>query len=124
MKRDLLGLQDSLKHKYYSSPALTPIIKGNIDIPPISIKRIRASRKKLKWKVNKEDIKSIKYFIVYSYSDNDIFNPKSAKQIVSITGLNYISLGKSHVNYKQKRYYRVSAVDKFGNEGVVSEEVN
>ncbi len=124
LNRDLLGLQDSLKHKYYSSPALTPIIKGNIDIPPVSIKRIRASRKKLKWKVKKGDSENIKYFVVYSYSENDGFDPESAKQIVSITGLNYISLGKSHKSSQQKRNYRASAIDKFGNEGIISKDVN
>ncbi len=121
LKRDILGLQDSLKHKYYSTPALTPVTNGNVDIPSISVNRVRASRKKLKWKVKKEDLNNIKYFVVYSYSQNEDFNPGSAKQIVSITGLNYIPLNKSEKNSRQKRYYRVSVVDKFGNESEISE---
>jgi hypothetical protein len=123
LKRDILGLQDSLKHKYYSTPALTPVTNGNIDIPSLSVSRIKANRKKLKWKVKKEDLNNIKYFVVYSYSQDEEFNPDLAEQIISTTGLNYMPLNKSPKSSRQKRYYRVSAVDKFGNEGEISEAV-
>ncbi len=123
LKRDLLGLQDSLKQKYYSSPALTPTINGNVSIPPLSVTRVKASRKRLKWKVRKEDMENIKFFVVYSYSRDEEFDANDTEQIFSITGNLTIPL---HVRNrsKQKIYFRVSAVDKYGNEGKISKEID
>jgi hypothetical protein len=59
--------------------------------------------------------------LVYSYSQDEEFNPDLAEQIISTTGLNYMPLNKSPKSSRQKRYYRVSVVDKFGNEGEISE---
>jgi len=69
-------------------------------------------------------LNNIKYFVVYSYSQDEEFKPTSSEQIISITGLNYMPLNKPAKSLRQKRYYRVSVVDKFGNEGVVNMEVN
>ncbi len=124
LKKDILGLQDTLKYKFYSTPTLTPIIKGNVDMPPIPIKKIRAGRKKLKWKVNKTDIKNIKYFVIYSYSQNGEFNPNVAEKIVSITGENTYVFSTPQKASGQTMNYRVSAVDKYGNEGEISKVVN
>ena len=123
LKQDLLGLQDSLRYKFYSTIALTPVVKGNVDIRPIGIKRVKASRKKLKWKVDKADEKNIKYFVVYSYPADEMFDPDNPKWIHTVTKAKHLVL-RNFTEDGVKRYYRVSAVDKFGNEGGISKAVD
>ncbi len=72
LNSDLLGLQDSLRYYLYSSPALTPVVKGNVDILPVKIAKVKAGRKKLKWKVEKDEAENIKYFVVYSYPKGEV----------------------------------------------------
>ena len=123
LKQDLLGLQDSLRYKYYSTIALTPVVKGNVDIRPLEIKKVRASRKKLKWKIDKNGGRNMKYFVVYSYSQDAVFDPADPQWIVTVTKAKHLNL-KNIAGGDAKRNYRVSAVDKFGNEGPVSKAVN
>jgi len=120
LKNDLLGLQDSLKYKYYSTPALTPAVKGNISIPPLRIEKIKAGRKKIKWKTDKTNADKIKFFVVYSYSPGEAFNADDAKQILSVTNAHFFTFTHTNKNKGQKNYYRVSAIDLYGNEGPVS----
>ena len=121
LKRDLLGLQDSLRYRYYLTPALTPVVKGGAGMPPVRIKRVKASRKKLKWKIDKKDAGNVKYFVVYFYRNGERFNPADAGQILTITGENILPLQKRK---SRKVFYRVSAVDKYGNEGDISRAVD
>jgi hypothetical protein len=123
LKQDLLGLQDSLRYKYYSTTALTPVVKGNVDIRPIEIKNIRASRKKLKWKMDKGGDGNMKYFVVYSYPKGEVFDPDDPQWILTVTKEKHLVF-KNLAKGGTKRYYRVSAVDKFGNEGRISKAVD
>ena len=118
LNNDLLGLQDSLKYKFYSTIALTPVVKGNLDIPPVRIEKIKASRKKLKWKTDKTNADNVKFFVVYSYSPDKVFDAGDTKQIFSVTNANYLIF--PHTGKDQKKFYRVSAIDLYGNEGPVS----
>ncbi len=121
LNSDLLGLQDSLRYIFYSTPALTPTVKGNVDIPPVRVVKVKAGRKKLRWKVDKRDAENIKCFVVYAYPKREEFDPDNTEFILTITGADHLMLtGRT----KNKLLYRVSAVDKFGNEGVVSKAVD
>ena len=121
LKNDLLGLQDSLKYRYYSSPAITPAVKSSVDIRSLRIKKVRATRKKLKWKIDKDDAKDVKYFVVYSYPAGEVFNPNDTQQILTVTGNNFLPIT---VSKRNRRFYRVSVIDKYGNEGDISKAVD
>jgi uncharacterized lipoprotein YddW (UPF0748 family) len=122
LKTDLYGLQDTLRNNFYSTIALTPPVKSTVTEEPLSIKRVKASRKKLKWKTDKEEKEKIKWFIIYSYPEGEEFNPYSGKQILAVTPPDANSF-LLFTKKGSKINYRISAVDKFGNEGDISKEV-
>jgi uncharacterized lipoprotein YddW (UPF0748 family) len=117
----LLGLQDSLTSHFYKHPALTPqATHGLAAAKTIPIKKITAGGRKLKWKVSQEHDNPTNKFVVYSYVPNEKFDTSSSAQIYAVTGSKKIKLKRKKRGAKQITYFRVAAIDQYGNEGTAS----
>ncbi|NPA37856.1 MAG: family 10 glycosylhydrolase [Chlorobi bacterium] len=123
LKNNLLGLQDSLRHNYYSTIALTPPLKNPEKNRDIRIKKIKTKGQKIRWSTDNADKENIKWFVIYSYPDDEEFNPYSAKQIIAVIP----STQYFYQDYNKpdgiKMNYRISVINKSGNEGTISKKV-
>lgn len=123
-KRDLMGFQDSLQQTLYKSPAIIPPMNWIDSTPPQSVKRIKKSGRKVKWKIHKavNEMDKAKQFIVYLNEVGSTFNPKTSANIYTISRTKEIEFEKRN---KKKRKYevRVAILDRTNNESTISKPV-
>lgn len=123
-KRELMGFQDSLKLNLYKKPALIPAMAWIDNTPPLAVKKIKGSGKKVKWKIHEaaKEMDKAKQFVVYINELGADFDPNSSSNILAVTREQELKFqGK---NKKRKKYeVRVSVLDRLHNESKLSKPV-
>lgn len=122
--RDLMGFQDSLQQTLYKSPAIIPPMNWIDSTPPLSVKKIKKSGRKVKWKIHEtiNEMDKAKQFIVYINEVGSTFNQKMSSNIYTISRTTEIQFSKR--NKKKKKYeVRVSVLDRTNNESMASKPV-
>ncbi|WP_430810214.1 MULTISPECIES: glycoside hydrolase family 10 protein [unclassified Carboxylicivirga] len=121
-KRDLMGLQDSLANRYYRAKALVPsstALEGTRN--EATITRLRAGRRKLKWRSDKDA--SVRKYIIYRYRPFDAFNIDDPSFIFDVVYDDRYKLPRESSGSRKVFLVRVAAVDAYNNEGPISEPV-
>ncbi len=121
--RDLSGFQDTLISNFYNTKALTPHIKTGSTTNHITISKLRASKRKIKWKVrgNNKDLNT--RYILYFYKAFDAFNPDNPKYIIDVCNQRSYKLPEKLSAHQQTYFVRVTALDSYNTEGDLSEPV-
>lgn len=121
-KRDLSGLQDSLKTNLYKTPATIPRMPWIDDVPPKSIISLKKRRKKIKWETEATNIEmdKPKQFIMYKNELGEKFDPENPDFIHAI--LTDKEFKFERINRKKKKYeIRISVLDRLHNESIYSQ---
>lgn len=123
LKRDLLGLQDSLIANYYHSKALV-LAKGDKALGSLhgSVEKLKAGRRKIKWKYTSADEAEPLRYIIYRYSALDAFNPDNPEFIFDISYQTKYKLPKKKGRHQKDYLVRVAVLGG-GGEGRISEPV-
>jgi len=121
--RELQGLQDSLQTNFYKSKAITPHIESNKTRNTITIKKIKAGGRKIKWKVNKVHKNTPTKYIIYMYKGLDAFNPDDPKYIRDICYQTNYKLPKKSTSLTENYIIRVAALNAYNTEGALSKPV-
>ncbi len=88
LKRDLLGFQDSLKTGYYKHEALAPEIKSKNQTQSQSLRKLKVSRKKIKWTIDNKSTAPCKYLIEISKDNKLIYNTITYNKKIAFPELN------------------------------------
>ncbi len=128
IKKNPLGIADSLKHSLFSTKALIPVIRNIDSIPPDIPEDIQILElyncSKLVWNqetiFNDAESKPF-YYIVYRFEEKSNIKKTNSKYIYSIQKDNELLLPKNR--RKRKYYYRISAVDRLHNESTATEYI-
>ncbi|PTN07684.1 glycoside hydrolase family 10 protein [Mangrovibacterium marinum] len=117
LKRNLLGLQDSLQNKLFATPALTPQMPWIDPATPQSPRKLKKRGRKLKWKkpsFNNPMDEAIRYIVYKTPAGKkpDLNDPRS---IYTITNEQHLKLDRR--KGKRRPYdFRVTALGKLNNE--------
>lgn len=115
LQNNLKGLLDKLKNEHYPTPALTPAIGWADSIAPSAPQALTCVRESrtvyLNWKTSTDnDTQNIPTYVVYA-SNRYPVDVAQAGNIVAA----YIK-GSNHNNPDTKKYFAVTAIDRYGNE--------
>jgi len=122
LNRNLLGLQDSLQHKLFATPALTPPMPWIDPIEPRTPINLKKSGRKLKWTkpAFKNEMDEAFRYIVYRTTAGQKPDFNDARSIYTITDQQQIKVGRG--KGKRHRYdFRVTAIGKLNNESKATE---
>jgi uncharacterized lipoprotein YddW (UPF0748 family) len=117
LKRNLLGLQDSLQQKLFATPALTPPMPWIDSTAPQSPQKLKKKGRKLKWEKPsfKNKMDEATRYIVYKTKAGKHPDFNDPRSIYTITDQQQIKIERS--KGKHQRYdFRVSAIGKLNNE--------
>jgi uncharacterized lipoprotein YddW (UPF0748 family) len=116
-KRDLIGLQDSLRLKIYKHQAIVPAMPWIDNTPPPEIERIKKSWGKIRWTKPevKDEMNKPKQFVVYLNKKGVQFDINNPEFLYEITREEKTKIER--INRKKKKYeVRVTALDRLNNE--------
>ena len=122
-KRDLQGLQDSLKTNYYKSKAITPHPQSGLIMNPIRIKKLQVKRGKIKWKTNQTKLPDNTKYIIYFYKAYDAFQTDNSQFIIDITNQTNYKLPIKRNTNQEHYLVRVAAINEYNTEGAISAPV-
>lgn len=112
-KRDLLGFQDSLANHLFNTVALPPAYELKPQTTPDNpIIKIKATGRRVKWKLEKSSQKENYRYVIYSYAPNQQPDYNDPSLIVDITGLRKYKFIKRKNGKRTVNYIRVSTIDK------------
>ncbi len=117
LKRNLLGLQDSLQQDLYRLPALCPPMPWIDHQPPGTPAKFKAKRRRISWEkpnFKKPTNEAIRY-IVYRNKVGKKLDMNDARSIYAITSSQEIKLAKRK-GKKERFEFRVTALDHTNNE--------
>lgn len=112
-KRDLFGLQDSLKTNLFNTVAIPPYYERKPETAPDNpITKIRANGRRVKWKLNKSSQNEDYRYVIYLYHPNQQPDYNDPSLIVDMTGLSKYKFPKREKGKRTIAYIRVSTIDK------------
>ncbi|WP_238480356.1 glycoside hydrolase family 10 protein [Mangrovibacterium lignilyticum] len=117
LKRNLLGLQDTLQHQLYNYTALTPSMPWIDFLPPNKPVKFNKRGRKLKWEkpAFKNEMDEVKRYIVYKNKVGEQLNEADVRSIYTITDGTAIKLERRK-GKKERFEFRVTALDRLNNE--------
>jgi len=123
-KRDLMGLQDSLRNHYYQTKAIVPHVDANNNaVTDNEVIKLKANSKRIKWKTKtNSDPTQLKY-IIYMYSAMDAFSSEKPEFIFDVTRSSRYRLPKKVSEFKKEYLVRVAVLNAYNAEGAVSRPV-
>ncbi|PIF05877.1 MAG: hypothetical protein CSA36_04275 [Draconibacterium sp.] len=122
--RDLLGLQDSLKTKFFKKQAIVPPMHWIDSIAPLPVFSLKKRGRKLKWETAPfvEKMNQPSLFVVYANEQGQVFDMDNADIIWAIVKDKQVKFPRK--KGKKKKYeIRVSVLDRLSNESRVSKPV-
>jgi len=122
-KRDLYGFQDSLKTNFYQTIALTPHPDKNGIDNSIIIEKLKANRRKIKWKTNQKKSPNNTKYILYFYKAFDAFDTQDPQFIKDISYQSSYKLKKKKSQYQEIYFVRIAALDAYNTEGALSDPI-
>lgn len=124
LKRDLNGLQDTLKTKFYRSKAVN-LPTGGMErhAVPEGVVKLKAGRQKIKWNYEPKNTDGPVRYIVYLYNMPNAFEANNPEFIYDVCYHNKYRLPKKTSPHKKSYLVRVAVLDAYNNEGVISEPV-
>lgn len=112
-KRDLLGLQDSLKWDLFNTLALPPAYEKESALTPENpIVKINASGRRLKWKLDKSVLDDDYRYVIYLYAPNQQPDYDNPALIADIIGETKYKFPKPSGRTRKIGYVRISVMDK------------
>ena len=124
LKKNLLGVTDSLRFHYFKNPAIWPEMPYlNLDAPPTpKLDKIKYKKGKLLMKCTLP--KEAHYLVVYRFEDRlpgDYKNPENLHQIVRLDGRTSVTIEDSSPQSGKTYTYSVSAANRQHTESLLSE---
>ncbi|MBS2212972.1 family 10 glycosylhydrolase [Carboxylicivirga mesophila] len=122
LKRDLLGLQDSLINNFYQTKALA-IYGANSQSAALAgdVEKLKATRRKIKWKSTNNDNAAPEKYIIYRYQAFDAFSPDDARFILDVVYDTKYRIPKRTNGFVRQYIIRVAALGAGNTEGTLSE---
>lgn len=123
-KENRFNINNILKEKYYSTPALPPSVDKNAFFRPQQVTHLKLKRKKgkifrLSWQTMPENTSNEAVrFLVYQFNKDESININNSSNIIALTGKNSLDIHKK--TFRRRSSFVVVPVSRNNNVGEVN----
>ncbi|WP_439184244.1 glycoside hydrolase family 10 protein [Carboxylicivirga taeanensis] len=120
LKRNLLGLQDSLMTNFYKSKSVVPSgASGEAKAVNGEVTKLKANKRRIKWKyVGDNKGEPLKY-LIYKYHPKDAFQPDNPDFIYDVSYKSKYKLPKRQSKSTEEFLIRVTVLNAYNEEGTI-----